>query len=247
LFNIDYGKSKSNQRRRQTMSEASQEVNGLNGVIESLPVKMEIDGHPYYIKSKGNVPYIYDIDTNNEVGYWSSKRGGYVMFSLYNQIMKQKYDNNAENAENAENAKSNEEKEEDKENGNVVLSDSESEESDEDDEESNEDDEESNEDDEESDEDHEESNEDEEESDDEDEEEEESEDEDEEEEEDEEEDEEKEERLEQMSTYSLMFAFIMFFVYLTLQREFQTIYFDFMFLILINLLNTLKVFEILEF
>jgi hypothetical protein len=222
LFNIDYGKSKSNQRRRQTMSEASQEVNGLNGVIESLPVKMEIDGHPYYIKSKGNVPYIYDIDTNNEVGYWSSKRGGYVMFSLYNQIMKQKYDNNAENAE------SNEEKEEDKENGNVVLSDSESDESDEDDEESEDDEEES-------------------EDDDEDEEEEESEDEDEEEEEDEEEDEEKEERLEQMSTYSLMFAFIMFFVYLTLQREFQTIYFDFMFLILINLLNTLKVFEILEF
>jgi len=191
------------------MSEASQEVNGLNGVVEFVPVKMEIDGHPYYIKSKGNVPYIYDIDTNNEVGYWSSKRGGYVMFSLYNQIMKQKYDNNAENAE------SNEEKEEDKENGNVVLSDSESDESEEDDEESDEDDEES--DDEES------------------------------EDEDEEEDEEKEERLEQMSTYSLMFAFLMFFVYLTLQREFQTIYFDFMFLILINLLNTLKVFEILEF
>jgi cation transport ATPase len=221
------------------MSEASQEVNGLNGVIESLPVKMEIDGHPYYIKSKGNVPYIYDIDTNNEVGYWSSKRGGYVMFSLYNQIMKQKYDNNAENAE------SNEEKEEDKENGNVVLSDSESDESDEDDEESDEDDEESEDDEEESEDDDE--DEEEEESEDEDEEEEESEDEDEEEEEDEEEDEEKEERLEQMSTYSLMFAFIMFFVYLTLQREFQTIYFDFMFLILINLLNTLKVFEILEF
>ena len=204
------------------VSKASQEVNGLNGVIESLPVKMEIDGHPYYIKSKGNVPYIYDIDTNNEVGYWSSKRGGYVMFSLYNQIMKQKYDNNAENAE------SNEEKEEEKENGNVILSDSESElAEDEDEEESDDEDE----DDEESDDEDEESNdEDDEESDDE----------------EESEDEKHEERLKQTSTYSLMFAFLMFFIYLTLQREFQTIYFDFMFLILINLLNTLQVFEMLK-
>ena len=204
------------------VSKASQEVNGLNGVIESLPVKMEIDGHPYYIKSKGNVPYIYDIDTNNEVGYWSSKRGGYVMFSLYNQIMKQKYDNNAENAE------SNEEKEEEKENGNVILSDSESELA-EDDESDDEDELAEDEDEEESDDEDEES--DEEESDDE----------------EESEDEKHEERLKQTtSIYSLMFAFLMFFIYLTLQREFQTIYFDFMFLILINLLNTLQVFEMLK-
>jgi hypothetical protein len=204
------------------VSKASQEFNGLNGVIESLPVKMEIDGHPYYIKSKGNVPYIYDIDTNNEVGYWSSKRGGYVMFSLYNQIMKQKYDNNAESNE--------EEKEEEKENGNVILSDSESElAEDEDDEESDDEDE------------------DDDESDDEDEDDEESDDEDEESDEEESEDEKHEERLKQTtSTYSLMFAFLMFFIYLTLQREFQTIYFDFMFLILINLLNTLQVFEMLK-
>jgi len=50
-------------------------------------VNMEINGHPYYIKSKGNVPYLYDIDTHDEVGYWSSKKGQYVMFSLYNRIM----------------------------------------------------------------------------------------------------------------------------------------------------------------
>ena len=206
------------------VSKASQEFNGLNGVIESLPVKMEINGHPYYIKSKGNVPYIYDIDTNNEVGYWSSKRGGYVMFSLYNQIMKQKYDNNAENAE------SNEEKEEEKENGNVILSDSESElAEDEDDEESDDEDEDDDESEDEDDEDSDDEDVDEEESD-----------------EEESEDEKHEERLKQTSTYSLMFAFLMFFIYLTLQREFQTIYFDFMFLILINLLNTLQVFEMLK-
>jgi len=33
---------------------------------------------------------------------------------------------------------------------------------------------------------------------------------------------------------------------LTLQKEFQSIYFDFIFLVLVNLLNTLKVFEMLN-
>ena len=58
-------------------------------------VHMEINGHPYYTKSKGNVPYLYDIDTHDEVGYWSSKKGQYVMFSLYNRIrnnLKEKQD-----------------------------------------------------------------------------------------------------------------------------------------------------------
>jgi len=60
---------------------------------QSQSVRMEINGRPYYIQSKGTVPYLYDIDTNDEVGYWSSKKGCYVMFSLYNRMMKQKYDN----------------------------------------------------------------------------------------------------------------------------------------------------------
>jgi hypothetical protein len=59
---------------------------------ETGTVKMEINGNPYYIKSKGNVPYLYDVDTNDEVGYWSSKKGQYVMFSLYNRMMKEKYE-----------------------------------------------------------------------------------------------------------------------------------------------------------
>ena len=59
---------------------------------ESESVRMEINGHPYYIKSKGSVPYLYDVDTNDEVGYWSSKKGQYIMFSLYNKIMKKKYE-----------------------------------------------------------------------------------------------------------------------------------------------------------
>ena len=50
-------------------------------------MRMEINGRPFYIKSKNNVPYIYDIDTHDEVGYWSSKKGAYVMFSLYNKLM----------------------------------------------------------------------------------------------------------------------------------------------------------------
>ena len=49
---------------------------------------MEINGRPFYVKSdeKGN-PRLYDIDTNEEVGYWSQKSGTYVMFSPYEQIM----------------------------------------------------------------------------------------------------------------------------------------------------------------
>ena len=68
----------------------------MSGQHENEKVKMEINGQPYYVKSKGNVPYLYDIDTHDEVGYWSSKKGGYVMFSLYNRLMKEKYDNQGE-------------------------------------------------------------------------------------------------------------------------------------------------------
>ena len=49
---------------------------------------MEINGRPFYVKSdeKGN-HRLYDIDTNEEVGYWCQKSGTYVMFSPYEQIM----------------------------------------------------------------------------------------------------------------------------------------------------------------
>jgi hypothetical protein len=66
---------------------------------ESESVRMEINGHPYYIKSKGSVPYLYDVDTNDEVGYWSSKKGQYIMFSLYNKIMKKKYEDLGDSSE----------------------------------------------------------------------------------------------------------------------------------------------------
>jgi len=49
---------------------------------------MEINGRPFYVKSdeKGK-PHLYDIDTNEDVGYWCLKSGTYVMFSPYEQIM----------------------------------------------------------------------------------------------------------------------------------------------------------------
>ncbi len=49
---------------------------------------MEINGRPFYVKSdeKGD-PHLYDIDTNEDVGYWCLKSGTYVMFSPYEQIM----------------------------------------------------------------------------------------------------------------------------------------------------------------
>ena len=62
----------------------------------TIATKMEINGHPYYMKSKEGVSYLYDIDTHEEVGYWSSKKGQYIMFSLYNRLMKQKYENNGQ-------------------------------------------------------------------------------------------------------------------------------------------------------
>jgi cation transport ATPase len=204
----------------------------MSGQHENEKVKMEINGQPYYVKSKGNVPYLYDIDTHDEVGYWSSKKGGYVMFSLYNRLMKEKYDNQGERM-----AKCSSESE-------TMGSgfDSESQESEEEETESEEEETESEEEETESEEEETESEEEETES-----EEEETESEEEETESEEEETESEEESLvetkNQTNTHSLMFLFIILFVYLILQREIQSIHFDFIFMILINLLNTLKTFE----
>jgi len=181
----------------------------------SNTVRMEINGHPYYVKSKEGVPYLYDVDTNDEVGYWSSKKGCYVMFSLYNRLMKQKYENNNNNEDEDDkknnneftssddsNLDSNSESEPD-ESSSKSEAESETSESESTTTESLES-----------------------------------------------ESEETRDALDrttkQMNTYSLIFLFLVFFVYLTLQKEFQSIYFDFIFLILINLLNTLKVFEMLN-
>jgi hypothetical protein len=49
---------------------------------------LEINGRPFYVKSdEKGIPHLYDIDTNEEVGYWCQKSGTYVMFSPYEQIM----------------------------------------------------------------------------------------------------------------------------------------------------------------
>jgi cation transport ATPase len=161
------------------------------------------------------VPYIYDIDTHDEVGYWSSKKGSYVMFSLYNKLMndlKQKADSESDSSSSSslDEEYSEEEGEEDEE--------EEIEEEEEDEEEEGEEEEEDKE--------------------------------DEEDEEDEEEGEDEEVLAptseKQTTTYSIVMLFVVLFMYLTLQKEFQSIYFDFAFIILINLLNTSKAFEILN-
>lgn len=174
-------------------------------------VRMEINGHPYYIKSKGNVPYLYDIDTHDEVGYWSSKKGQYVMFSLYNRIMnnlKEKQhteskgcdddddggDDDSETTETGSSSKSQHGDDDDSssksQDGYDFESDSESEATNT--------------------------------------------------------HVSRETQRNQINTYSMIFVFLVLFVYLTLQKEFQSIYLDFVFLVLINLLNTLKVFEIMN-
>ena len=192
----------------------------------SSSLRMEINGRPFYIKTKNNVPYIYDIDTHDEVGYWSSKKGAYVMFSLYNKLMndlKQKGGSLSDSDSDSSSSSSLDEEY------------SEDEEGDDEDEEGEEEDEEGEE---------------------EDEEEEEGEEEEEEEEEDEAEGEEEEAEEEgkvsapatekRTTTYSIVMLFVVLFMYLILQKEFKSIYFDFAFIILINLLNTSKAFEILN-
>ena len=186
-------------------------------------IPMEINGHPYYIKSKENVPYLYDIDTHDEVGYWSSKKGQYVMFSLYNRLIKKKkitesneYCNDGENEYETTETDSSSNSQEDS-SSSLSSTDSELEvqekkESDSDSDLTSQ-----------------------------------------------EEDIldsdseseanthiSREPRKTRMDTYSLIFVFLLLFVYLTLQKEFQSIYLDFVFLILINLLNTLKVFEFMN-
>jgi hypothetical protein len=175
---------------------------------------MEINGRPYYIKSKGDVPYVYDIDTNDEVGYWSSKKGEYIMFSLYNRMMKQKYENQNNDDGHDLSKITSEITDSDSETVSEKL---ESESSSSQDQDVENEDTESNES-------------------------------------DDDEDGEEDNVVDQnttftakkMNTYSLVFLFLIFFVYLTLQKEFQSIYFDFIFLILINLLHTFKVFEMLN-
>ena len=180
-------------------------------------VHMEINGHPYYIKSKGNVPYLYDIDTHDEVGYWSSKKGQYVMFSLYNKLMnslKEKQyiesesngcdndddggddnddgdDDDTETIETDSTSNSQEEDSSSKsQEGDILDSDSEPEANTT--------------------------------------------------------HVTRESQKTRMDAYSLIFIFLILFVYLTLQKEFQSIYLDFVFLVSINLLNTLKVFEFMN-
>lgn len=174
-------------------------------------VKMEINGNPYYVKSKGNVPYLYDLDTNDEVGYWSSKKGQYVMFSLYNRIMKQKYNDTTLNEIDLKsNSDSQEEMSEmdsksSRESSRSSLDDDKDDNYDEEDIEeikSNSDEEET------------------------------------------------QVKIQQTTknpdSRSIILLFLILFVYLIFQKEFQSIHFDFIFLILINLLNTLKVFEMLN-
>ena len=51
--------------------------------------RMEFNGIPLYVKSdvEKGIPYLYDVDTNEHVGYWCQKKGVYVMFSPYEQIL----------------------------------------------------------------------------------------------------------------------------------------------------------------
>ena len=181
---------------------------------ETESVKMEINGQPYYVKSKGDVPYLYDIDTNDEVGYWSSKKGQYVMFSLYNRMMKEKYEREADGRTKYSSDSTTESETTEKETGDSASesSSSGSESSSSGSESSSSAAESSSQ----------------------------------EEEQEQEEEESMVETKNRTNTYSLIFLFLILFVYLTLQKEFQSIYFDFVFLILINLLNTLKVFEMLN-
>jgi hypothetical protein len=63
---------------------------------------MEINGRPFYIKSdEKGIPHLYDIDTNEDVGYWCQKNGTYVMFSPYEQIMNRLKCLNEEDLKNA--------------------------------------------------------------------------------------------------------------------------------------------------
>lgn len=174
------------------------------------PLRMEINGRPFYIKSKNNVPYIYDVDTHDEVGYWSSKKGAYVMFSLYNKLMNDLRQKKCQQGQELEQEYSTSDSDSESHNGDgderddETLSDSSDSELEENDKQkkvasatnntdANTD-----------------------------------------------------EKKNENTNYSLIMLFLVLFVYLTIGKELQSIYFDFVFLILINLLNTMKVFEIMN-
>jgi hypothetical protein len=168
-------------------------------------VNMEVNGRAYYMKSNGSVPYLYDIDTHDAVGYWSSKKGQYVMFSLYNKLIsnlkeKKQYtqsnecdnddgDDGDDGDDDVDETDSSKSQQDDDELEFETDSDSESEATT---------------------------------------------------------DVTSESQTSRMNTYLSIFIFLILFVYLTLQKEFQSIYFDIVFLVLINLLNTLKVFEFMN-
>lgn len=167
-------------------------------------LSMEINGTPYYVASKEGVPYLYDVDTREEVGYWSSKKGQYIMFSLYNKLMKKKYENLSDSSEYTDDLETMQPKSDSdsglgspgsREEIEYSGSESESQKEKEESEPGSQEDIQI-----------------------------------------------KKNHLKKM----FMFTFIMFFVYLTLQKKFQSIYFDFIFLICINLLNMFKVFEVLN-
>ena len=181
------------------------------------PLRMEINGRPFYIKSKNNVPYIYDVDTHDEVGYWSSKKGAYVMFSLYNKIISDMKQKKCQQGQEREQEYSTSDSDSESHNGDgderddetsSDSSDSELEENDKqkkvevtsstDNTDANTDDANTN------------------------------------------------EKKSENTKYSFIMLFLVLFIYLTLQKELQSIYFDCVFLILINLLNTMKVFEIMN-
>ena len=174
---------------------------------KSDTLSMEINGTPYYVASKEGVPYLYDIDTREEVGYWSSKKGQYIMFSLYNKMMKKKYENLSDSSESTDefetiqpksDSDSGSHTEENEESGSESDSGSHTEEKEELESDS---------------------------------------------------DSGSQEDIQIKKNHlntMFMFTFLILFVYLTLQKEFQSIYFDFIFLICINLLNMFKVFEMLN-
>ena len=86
--------------------------------------RMEINGMPLYIKSsEKGIPYLYDVDTNEHLGYWCQKKGVYIMFSPYMRIVnnlkrsvrEESRNSGGELKEEEEESKADEEKEEEEE------------------------------------------------------------------------------------------------------------------------------------
>jgi len=73
-------------------------VQNQSGRGQNQNTMMEIDGIPLYIKSDSRgIPYLYDVDTNEKIGYWCTKKCTYVMFSPYMQMInKMKRDTRSE-------------------------------------------------------------------------------------------------------------------------------------------------------